>query len=394
MVNYDLLLLLVFYLVLLVIFRIYRNKFEIQWKIFALYKTKLGLNLMDKIARKYPNLLMIFGYFGIFIGFIGMIFTFGFIIWAGYNILFVPKADAMLAPVLPGIAVSDKLPILSFWHWIIAILIVAVIHEFSHGVYARLRNIPIKSSGFAFLGPILAAFVEPDEKQLKKKSIRDQLLVFSAGPFSNIVLGFFVFFILSFVFVPLVNGMVHVNGVVIGSVNETLPIANSGLVSGYIIQEIEGKPIENIKIITEELNAKKPGDLVEVKANDSYYQVELASHPENESRAFLGLSFSSYDIELKERFKGFSWLQKFLDWFVMLLFWTFNISIGVGLFNLLPLGPVDGGRMFHSAMLKLTKNERKAMRILSFVSMLVLFIIFINMWPFFVRLIRFIISPF
>lgn len=349
---------------------------------------------MDKIAKRFPKLLFVFGYFGIFVGFVGMIFTFGFIIWAAYRLLFVPKAEAVLAPVLPGITISDKLPVLSFWHWIIAILIVAVIHEFSHGVYARLRNIKIKSSGFAFLGPILAAFVEPDEKQLKKKSIRDQLLVFSAGPFSNILLGVVIFLILGFVLMPVVAGMVQVNGIIISDVNQTLPIAESGLVAGSSIQEIDGVKVDDVKVLTNFLNKKKPGDTVEIKANNSYYYVNLSSHPENKSKAILGVTFSNYDVELKERFKSYTFLHDILSWTGLLLFWTFNISIGVGLFNLLPLGPVDGGRMFYSAMLKLTKNEKKAARLLSIASMLILFIIFINLWPFIARLIKFIFGGF
>jgi len=392
MVNYDLLLLVVFYLFLLVIFRIYRNKFEVQWKIFALYKTKIGLKLMDSIAKKVPSLLYVSGYFGIFIGFLGMIFTFGFVVWAAYRLIFVPAADAVLAPVLPGISISEQLPVLSFWHWIIAILIVATVHEFSHGVYARLRNIKIKSSGFAFLGPILAAFVEPDEKELKKKRIRDQLLVFSAGPFSNIVLGILIFLIMVFVFIPLQTNMIEINGVIIGSINSTLPIGQSGLAAGHVIQNIDGRDVDDANVIVNVLKNKKPGDKVNIVANESSFNVVLAEHPEDKTRGFLGISFSGYDSILKN--ESLSWLYSILKWFNMLLFWTFNISIGVGLFNLLPLGPVDGGRMFHAAMLKITKNERKALKLLSLVSMIVLFLIIVNLMPFIIRFLKWILSPF
>ena len=55
-----------------------------------------------------------------------------------------------------------------FFYWIISIFVIAVVHEFSHGLIARANNIKVKSSGFAFLAllvPIIpAAFVEPDEK--------------------------------------------------------------------------------------------------------------------------------------------------------------------------------------------------------------------------------------
>ncbi|MBI2148176.1 site-2 protease family protein [Candidatus Woesearchaeota archaeon] len=391
--NYDLLLLVLFYIFLLIIFKLYRNKFEVQWKIFALYKTKIGIKLMEKIANKFPKALNFLGYVSVFIGFIGMVLTTIFIAYFTYKLLFVPKAEAALAPLLPGISVSDKLPVLSFWHWIIAILIVAVIHEFSHGIFARLKNIKIKSSGFAFLGPILAAFVEPDEKELKRKPIRDQLFVFSAGPFSNIILGIVILLILSFVFVPIGNAVTEIKGVNLIDINDTLPINNSGLKAGQIIEEIDSVKIDKVDIIPKILDKKSPGDMINVKANGTYYNFSLASRPENSSKALIGGVFGNYQVELKENYKNFSWIYKIFGWLVMLFFWIFNISIGVGLFNLLPLGPVDGGRMFHSAMLHITKNKNKAMKILNYVSFFILAMILINLMPFIIRMLKFIFSP-
>ncbi len=392
MVNYDLLFLVIFFIMLLIIFRVYRKKFEVQWKIFALYKTKWGIDFMDKFAKKFPRFLTVLGYFSIIIGFIGMVITLVFIVYSTYKLLFVPETEAALAPLLPGVSISDKLPILSFWHWILAILIIAVVHEASHGIYARLVNVKIKSSGFAFLGPILAAFVEPDEQELKKKRTRDQLMVFSAGPFSNILLAVFIFLIIIFVSAPIVGSMVNTNGLIISGVNETLPIAASGLVAGHILQEIEGEKIDSANVISDVLASKKPGDTVQVKANNTNYQVVLSSHPEDKNKAFLGLSFSKFSTELKN--KSLGWLFSVLGWINMLLFWSFNISLGVGLFNLLPLGPIDGGRMFHAAMTNLTKNEKTALKILSFVSIVILAMIIINMAPFILRFFRFVISPF
>ena len=219
--NYDLLLLVIFYIFLLIIFKLYRNKFEIQYKVFVMYKAQWGIKLMNKIAKKFPKSLRILGEMSIVIGFLGMIVTVLFIVYATFEYFFAPIKEAALAPLLPGIAVSDNLPILSFWHWIIAILIVATIHEFSHGVYARYRNIKVKSSGFAFLGPLLAAFVEPDEKQLAKKSIKDQLLVYSAGPFSNILTGIVFLLILVLVSAPMTSGMTNRNDTIIGEINSS-----------------------------------------------------------------------------------------------------------------------------------------------------------------------------
>ncbi len=391
--NWDLILLIVFYLFLLIIFKIYRNKFEIQWKVFALYKTKLGINLMDKIAKKFPKTLNFLGYFSVFIGFLGMIITFALIAFATYKFLFVPASEVALAPILPGVSISDKLPILSFWHWIISILIVAGVHEFSHGVYARLSKIRIKSSGFAFLGPILAAFVEPDEKQLTKAKTKDQLFVLSAGPFSNIILGILAILVLIFIFIPIAGSMTEINGLTILNINESLPINNSGLKVGYIIEEVDDVKIDDNYLLSMLLENKKPNDILNVGVNGSNYNVTLAENPNNKSKAFLGVALSP-NVILKENLQHFSWLYKIFSWIGILLFWLFNISIGVGLFNLLPLGPVDGGRMFYVAMIKLTKNKNIAMKLLNYFSIFVLAMILINLFPFIIRLFKFILSPF
>src|SRR3989338_644264 len=96
----------------------------------------------------------------------------------------------------------------SFLHWIISLFIIAIIHEFSHGVIARVYNIKIKSSGFAFLGPIPAAFVEPDEKKMEKSSAKAQLSILAAGSFSNILLALLVILILFFVS-PFTNSLLE-----------------------------------------------------------------------------------------------------------------------------------------------------------------------------------------
>ena len=44
-------------------------------------------------------------------------------------------------------------------------------------------------------------------------------------------------------------------------------------------------------------------------------------------------------------------------WLVELIFWLFILNLGVGLFNLVPLGPIDGGRMLHVALLRVLKHK-------------------------------------
>jgi len=389
--NWDLIFLVVFYLILYSIFRKYRDKFEVQWKIFALYKTKIGLNLMDRIAKRHPKLLGFLANISIFIGFLGMALTLGFLIKGGIS-LFGPMPTPQVAPILPGVTI-EGLPKLSFWHWIIGILAAATFHEFMHGVYSRLNKIRIKSSGFAFLGPILAAFVEPDEKELESKSTKAQLSVLSAGPFANIVLGLLILIFMMAVIAPLGNSIAVVNGVEIGGLNESFSIYNSGIKTGDIITEIDGVKLDSTDKLKNVLSNKKPGDIIGIVSDGKKYKIELGENPQKKDEAFIGIVISKFNTNPKYEGKFFKGVVKVFEWFSLLFFWLFNINIGIGLFNLLPLGPVDGGRMFYSAVFHFVKNKVKSLRILNYVSLFVLFLIILNMWPFIVKLFSWILSP-
>jgi membrane-associated protease RseP (regulator of RpoE activity) len=54
-------------------------------------------------------------------------------------------------------------------------------------------------------------------------------------------------------------------------------------------------------------------------------------------------------------------------WVKELVFWIMLLNLGVGLFNLVPIGPIDGGRMFQVALEKIMQ-QKKAVRIWKAVS--------------------------
>ena len=392
--NLDLLFAIIFYGLILLYFFTHRKRFEVQNKLFVLYKTKLGIRWMDKLAKKFPRLLNYLSYVSVFIGFAGMIFMFYFLIKGTYSLLAVPNAKPLLAPVLPGVKIAG-LPVLSFWHWILSILFVAVIHEFCHGVYARLSNIKINSSGFAFLGPILAAFVEPDEKQLLKKTKKEQLAVFSAGPFSNIVSAFVILLITIFVINPFVSSLVSLNGVQVSSLEKSFPAELSGMKVGEEIISINQMGVQNINNFSDLLVDLKPYDELIVKTNVSSYNIIATQRPGNSEEGYLGIVVSPLSIDIKkevsEKYGNFIPMAFF--WISKLFFWLYAISLGVGLFNLLPLGPVDGGRMFSVGASYFIKNKKIVMKLFTFVSLFCLLLIFINLLPYIIDLFYFILKP-
>ncbi len=390
--NINFLLVIIFYGLIILFLYKHKKNVEIQNKIFVLYKTKLGLKLMDKISSKLKRLLNFLGYISVGIGFIGMGFISFYLLKGTLHLLLKPTSTPMLAPVLPGIKLPG-LPVLSFWHWIIAILFVAVVHEFCHGVYARLKNIKIKSSGFALLGPILAAFVEPDEKVLSKRKVKDQMFVFSAGPFANLIFAGVFLLIGMLVINPIILTTTDFSGVKIVSVQEGYPANLSGIKVGEEILEINNKTINTIQNFTEALANLTPGQIVTIKTNSSTYIVNATKHPKNPNKGYLGISVTPLNITLKEKFKKFEFLKYFLFWISELVFWLWVINLGVGLFNLLPLGPIDGGRMFFALISSFVRKKEKAKKIFAFVTALFLFLIFINLLPYLIKLLIFLAKP-
>ena len=245
--NLDFLFAIIFYGAIIIYFLTHRKKFIVQHKIIALYKTKIGLKLMDKLSKVWPRFLKVLGIIGIGVGFIGMVTILVFLIRGLINLLMDPLAKPTIGLVLPGIRIPGAPVYVPFWYGIIAIFVVAVVHEFSHGVIARLYNIKIKSSGIAFFGPILAAFVEPDEKQLSKKSKVAQLSIFAAGPFSNILTAGVVVLILSFFVMPFSSSLLESEGVQIANLEKNYPLERAGATKGELIEEVNNIPILDVE---------------------------------------------------------------------------------------------------------------------------------------------------
>ena len=79
MIDVEIILAIIFVVILGIVLIINRKKLEIQKVLFPIiyiimYRTKLGLKLMDKIANKYRSLVQFFGFISIGIGFVGMAF--------------------------------------------------------------------------------------------------------------------------------------------------------------------------------------------------------------------------------------------------------------------------------------------------------------------------------
>jgi len=214
-IFYDIIFLILF-VTFVFIFLNSRKKNLKREGLLILYKASWGIKLINCIGKKAPKTFRVLSYISITIGYIlmvGIIYLIGKIVY-----IYATRPDIVraikipplipLVPYLPEIFKLDFLPSFPFTYWIIIIAIIAITHEFAHGIFAAHNKIKIKSTGFGFfpffLPIFLAAFVELDEKRMAKKDKFSQLAILSAGTFANVltaILSFiviFIFFVLAF----------------------------------------------------------------------------------------------------------------------------------------------------------------------------------------------------
>jgi hypothetical protein len=321
-----------------------------------LYKATWGIKFIERISKKYKRLWNILGYVAIIVGYFlmaTMIYFFIKIIWV---YLFNPEIVRAikipplmpLIPYLPSMFKLDFLPPFYFIYWIVIIAIIAIPHELAHGIYSAYNKIKIKNTGFGFfpffLPIFLAAFVEPDEDAMKKKSKFAQMSILASGTFANVLTAIFFFAVLwlffSLAFSPsgvvfdtysysligtsaitMINNIPYNNA----TYNETLNLLDDGLNevsagekqyfisktifedSGSVrafeegkvvayndapaiknqmvgaITKIDGVDIISKDVLLEELNKKEPGQSVSVQTftGEEYKEYELVLGEDN-----------------------------------------------------------------------------------------------------------------
>ena len=356
---YDIILLVLFIIIVSLFLYIKRDNLKRE-KLFFLYRTKWGIKLINSLGKKYQKTLKVLSYFSIILGYIlmiGMAYLFGKMVW-----IYAFNADLVraikvppvipLIPYLPKIFNLDFLQPFYFTYWIIILAIIAITHEFFHGIFAVYNHIKIKTTGFGFfpffLPVLLAAFVELDEKKMNKKSKFSQMAVLSAGTFANILTAIFFLFVLwifffltfapsgiifndySYSVVPVASitminnisvsnhsadeitslmkndsfnyieaGGIRYSGIkAFSNENRQVALYDDAPAINYnlsaIILEVNGKKVTSTETFKNELAKYSPGEkiLLKTKGNGiKETEVILGKNPENKNIPFLGIAF-------------------------------------------------------------------------------------------------------
>lgn len=344
---------LLFYLAIILLVYLFRKKFEMQG-IIALYRTKIGLKQMDSISSKYREYVKLFGYIGIGAAYIGLVVISIMLFKNLFNLFTVADAQSAVSPVLPGIQIPGsqiKIPLFAGW---LALFIVIVVHEFAHGVVARAHNLKIKSSGLFFLGPIMGAFVEPDEKELRSTDDVKQYSVLAAGPFANMLLAVLVVLFFIAAAAPLQKLFVHEAGIVFDDVLDNYPAKNAGIEKNMLVTKINDQKVTDINDFITALNPIKPGEKIKITANSKEFEITTVPNPKNNKTAYLGITGSTRFEENFQYGDTLYWLLNILNNFLSLVG---ALSLGIGLINLFPIFITDGARMVQVSLLALNKKN-------------------------------------
>lgn len=386
----------IIFIILLSVFLLWKRKnLEIQGTpllYMMLYKTRLGLGKMKSWSTRYPRLFSFLGRLSYIVGVYGMIIMVFLSLWSLYIIFDqnLPTGGGLVLPIQTGDTGANGIsegavPIfyVPFWYWLIAIFILAIVHEFAHGVIAQRYSIPVKSSGFAFLGiiaPILpAAFVEPDEKVMKTKKRWYQIAVLGAGSTSNFIFG--ILFLLAWIFLtaPLLNNTMTADEITFASTLNQSSLTQYNISNGTIIsfngvnnsQQLLDEQLPNLEI-------NKTYEMV-IKSQNQTQQLNITTfaNTQDPNRGMIGISGIQYDYKNTQ---GFEWLGELPLQLHQLLFYIWLLNIGIGMMNLLPLWITDGGRI-SQLLLESKLSEKQAFKWNNIISFVILGIIIVSIWP-------------
>ena len=289
---------------------------------------------------------------------VGIVVAFGamiFITWTLISSLQSVFETPAVSIIIPGVEMPGSSIYIPFFYGLIALATVLVVHEFSHGIQAVGEKISIKSIGLLLFAIIPGAFVEPDEDELKEAKRSSRLRVYAAGSIANITLAVIAILLVSLLSAGIPTFFAE-DGIAIDRIVSDSP-SDGVLKEGMVLEAIDNHEIGNSSDYSSVVSSFSPGDNVTVKTDQGTYTLTLDKNPSNESRGFFGIQANKHFELINNSLGPIPWvLFELLELFE----WVFMLNLGIGLFNLLPLKPLDGGYMLEILLsYKLSDNIYK-----------------------------------
>lgn len=319
--------------------------FEIQFPL-IMWRTEKFKNFIKRMANLSPKFWKWFMNIGIVISYIAMIY----ITWTLVSSLSSMLETPSVSLVIPGVEMPGSSIYVPLGYGLIALATVLIVHEFSHGILAIVKKINVKSVGLMLFAILPGAFMEPDEEEMKEANKSSKLRIYAAGSMANITLAVMALLIVSAVGSYVIPSTFEEDGIEVDRLVGDSP-ASKVLKEGMIIESIDNHKVHDSNSYVNAVNNLKPGQNITIGTNEGDYSIILDKNPNNESKGYMGIQAAKH-YELNDGVASIYGDTLPWIWFgVLELFqWICILNLGIGLFNLLPLKPLDGGHMFETLL--------------------------------------------
>ena len=328
-----------------------------------MWKTKRLRGFLDRIANRSPTFWKWFMN-------IGIVISFGAMIIMTYSLLssLLTIADTpSVSLVIPGVEVPGSPIFVPFAYGIIGLATVIIVHEFAHGILARREKVSIKSIGLLLFAILPGAFVEPDEEEIKNVKRSSRMRIYAAGSIANLSLALVAILITLLISSFAIPATFQENGMEINRVLSGAPAENI-LKPGMIIESINGHDVSDVNSYYKAVSTLKPGKMANITTNQGKYNFTAGTNPNNKSVGYMGVMVAK-KLEVRHDVANVYGNQLPWLWFsaLELFSWIYLLNLAVGLFNILPMKPLDGGHLLEDLLsYRLSKKIVKpAIRLLS-----------------------------
>lgn len=338
-------------------------------------RTKRGIVFIDRIAKKSPRFWNLYGWAGVVTGFLSLGVATVLIGQSFFKMLSTKSVEQGPGLVLPGLVSQNQfqagVSFIPVEYWVVGVGILMFVHEMSHGIVARTEGFEINSVGWIIFGILPGAFVEPKGENMlpgdesnqddttgmwEQGNWKSRLKVLGAGSFANYITGA--------IFLLLATGMTSaITGPspVYYQADKGLPAYDSGMRNGSLV-EVNDQKIESVNDLISVSNSIEVNQTVDVWTSEGNFSVK-AIKKEGRDGGYIGIRVTQANT-LKEPYDQY---QGLLQWFTSMIFTVGLLNILIGLFNMLPIKPLDGGLMAETLIKEFAEDRMHYLHTLSLV---------------------------
>lgn len=333
-------------------------------------RTKRLRGFIDSVAQKSPR----FWRWSMNLGIPVSVFFMGLMVYGIIMSIQLMFQTPTVGIVLPGVDIPGSPIYVPLGYGIIAMGILMVVHEFGHGILARVEGVRIDSIGVLLLAVLPGAFVEPNEADVEKSSRISKLRIYAAGSMFNVGTALVALLLMLALSNFVITPSFHSDGMQISSVVPGSHAVGT-LTERMVIHSINGYSTSNIAEYYKAINNTKIGSALTFNTDKGVYTVKAGVSPSNSSKAYIGIRTQEYMVVNSGVSDTFGNL---VPWIVFplkeLLYWIFLLNLLVGTFNLLPMKPLDGGLILEE-LLRYKLSEENVHLIMSNMSWILIAVV-------------------